>query len=397
MSKENAEVIKEYDIDAISQTIGKAARIKHLSILLKLAKRFDNKPWEDYTSKDIKEFIAEVMMRYSSKGDETHTTADHKKVIKIFFRWKYYGNRSSRVTYKNFKMSDAPITDDIKIVKVRNKLAREDLLTADEKSRILHACDPNLRNKAIFAVKFEAGDRAGEFLTAQIKHVKSDEFGAVIHVDGKTGARPIRIIENAPHLFKWLNAHPFRDNGDAPICMDMGKENYGQPMKYAAANRMLKKVCKKAGIEKRIYFTLMRHTQITESSNYLTEAQQKKRYGWTPGSDMPQTYVHLVDADVDDALLKHHGLKKEKSQEEKRLPKICAICKNPNAWDDKICDSCGKPLNLESAMELDEENKKEHKKLVADVAKDVIKHFKDLGDCPLPDVNKVNKANTEPI
>ena len=267
---------------------------------------------------------------------------------------------------------DAPITEDILIAKVRNKLVREDLLTLEEKSRLLHACGPNLRNRMMLAVKFEAGDRAGELLTAQLKHVKSDEFGAIIHVDGKTGARPIRLIESAPDLFKWINAHPFKEDGDAPLCMDLGHKSYGMPMKYATANKMLKDVTKKAEITKRIYFTLMRHSQITETANYLTEQQLKKRYGWTPGSEMPATYVHLVDADVDDAILKHHGIKKEKIKEDKRLPRICSVCQTPNSWDVNICDNCGKPLSLEAAINAEEEQKQQMSDKVQDIVEKIL-------------------------
>ena len=172
---------------------------------------------------------------------------------------------------------DAPITESLTIAIVKNKLAREDLLTTGEKSRLLHACGENLRDKAILSVKFEAGDRAGELLTAQIKHIKSDEYGAIIHVDGKTGARPIRLIESAPALFSWINAHPLRDNPEAPICMDLGPKRFGLPMKYSAAKRMLERRLEKAEITKRVTFTIMRHTAITGTANYLTESQLKKR------------------------------------------------------------------------------------------------------------------------
>lgn len=188
ISAENFKIVKDYDVDAITQTIGKAARIKHLGIILQMARNFD-KPWEEVTAREVKQFISEVIEKHPSKGDETWTTADFKKVVKIFFRWLYYVHRSSKITCKKHKMMDSPVTEDISISKVRNKLAREDLLKESEKSRLLHACGENLRDKAILSVKFEAGDRAGELMTAQIKHVKSDEYGAVIHVDGKTGGQ----------------------------------------------------------------------------------------------------------------------------------------------------------------------------------------------------------------
>ncbi len=239
------------------------------------------------------------------------------------------------------------------------------MLTESEKSRLLHACGENLRDKAILSVKFEAGDRAGELMTAQIKHVKSDEYGAVIHVDGKTGARPIRLIASAPDLFAWINTHPFRKNPEAPTCMNLSPRHYGEPMKYHDVNRMLKRQCKKAEVEKKINFTLMRHSAITSTANYMTESQLKKRYGWTPGSTMPETYVHLVDSDVEDAILSHHGMKKEETNTQTRTPKICSICNNPNVWDSEMCRGCGKPLDLKTALEIDEKKTKEKEELTS--------------------------------
>ena len=40
------------------------------------------------------------------------------------------------------------------------------------------------------------------------------------------------------------------------------------------------------------------------------------RHGWTRNSTMPARYVHLNNADVDETLLKMHGLK---AKEEKNI------------------------------------------------------------------------------
>ena len=153
-----------------------------MTVLLQIAPQF-NKPWKEINERDIKLVVASIMKQYSSKGDETWSTSDTKKVIKVFFRWLHLGHRSSKVCYDKHRLKDPEITEHITISRVRNKLAREDLLTDDEKSRLLHACGQNLRDRAILAVKFEAEDRAGEFPTTLIKHIKSDDYGAIINVD----------------------------------------------------------------------------------------------------------------------------------------------------------------------------------------------------------------------
>ena len=81
ISTENFKIVKDYDVDAITQTIGKAARTKHLGIILQMARNFD-KPWREVTAREVKEFIAEVMEKHSSKGDETWTTCDSQPLSK---------------------------------------------------------------------------------------------------------------------------------------------------------------------------------------------------------------------------------------------------------------------------------------------------------------------------
>ena len=91
----------------------------------------------------------------------------------------------------------------------------------------------------------------------------------------------------------------------------------------------------------------------------MTEAQMKKRHGWTPESKMAARYVHLVNADVDTAIFEHLGIDTKKKEEKNLLPKICKICEIPNSSDSKICSKCGKPLDLAASIELDEKNQQQ--------------------------------------
>jgi len=67
---------------------------------------------------------------------------------------------------------------------------------------------------------------------------------------------------------------------------------------------------------------------------------------------MPARYVHLVDADVDEAILKHNGIIIKEDKESKQ-PKICSVCKMPNSSESNLCNRCGKHLDLKKALELE--------------------------------------------
>ena len=95
-------------------------------------------------------------------------------------------------------------------------------------------------------VHSEAGTRSGEILSLQLKHVEFDNIGARIHVDGKTGVRPIRLIKSSPNLAAWCRAHPSYDNPESPLWILLDKKNYGKPMTYVAAKAMVDRSCRMA-------------------------------------------------------------------------------------------------------------------------------------------------------
>ncbi len=329
-----------------TQSISKAARRIHVQALLNLS-RMLQKEWKDVTQNDIDDLVFKIMDRYANhKGQETWSSFDLKKVLKMFFRWYKLGSRD----YK--QVGDPPETRNVKPKPVRDTLAREDLVTESDLSRLLHACGENARDRAFIDCHAEAGTRPGEILNLQLKHLTFDQYGAVIRVDGKTGTRNIRLIKSVPNLAHWKNVHPFKDNPEAPLWIILKKEKYGKPFTYSAAMKMVKMRCEKADMSKRINLKLFRHSEATNAAKFMTEAQLKMRHGWSHTSHMPARYVHLIDADVEEAIFEHYGIKK-KSEEKNKGPKICNICEGQNSPESVMCSKCGKPLDLKRALEME--------------------------------------------
>ena len=345
LSQENIDLIEQYHNVMITESLSKAVQHKHLQTLLNLS-RFLEKNWKDTTKSDIERIISKVVQKYSPDGQETNTTHDHKKVLKIFFRWLKLGSR-------DFKdVGNPEETKWIRLRPVSSNIVREQLLTDEDLTKILRACI-NPRDKAFFDVHYEAGTRPCEILSLRVKHVKFDNYGAVIHVDGKTGPRPIRLVRSVPNLAKWIDEHPFNDDPEAPLWIILERPKYGDPMTYHTANAMLKRAIKRTELKKHVNLKLFRHSEATNSAKFLNEAQMRIRHGWTPSSKMPENYVHLVNADVDEAYLKHLGIK-PKEEEKVNVPKICHICKMSNSPESELCNKCGRPLDLQKALELEE-------------------------------------------
>ncbi|TBR09357.1 MAG: integrase [Candidatus Nitrosotenuis sp.] len=346
-SEKNVELIRKYDRVLVNESLADSTRSKNISMILSLT-RLLKKDWADTTKEDIENLIFSVNRRFSEDGQETNTTVDHKKILKRFYRWLKLGTR-------NFaEVGDPPETKWIKPKRVKDRIVREELISEDDTERLLRACGENLRDRAFVHCHIEAGTRPGEILNLRIKHVKFDKFGAVLHVDGKTGPRPVRLIRSTPDLASYLDKHPNKDDPDAPLWIMLGNTNYGKPLTYAAARKRILEVVAKANLGKRVYLNLFRHSEATMTANFLTEAQMRKRHGWSPSSKMPARYVHLVNADVDRALFEHYGIEKEKAVDA-TLPQICNICKQPNSFDSTKCVHCGKPLDIATAIRTDDE------------------------------------------
>ena len=180
------ELIRKYDREMINSSLAKVTRLKHLQILSILSKQL-NKEWEEVTKEDIEILVSKIMEQFAEdNGQESNYSYDNKKVLKIFFRWLKLGSREFK------EVGDPEETRKIRVNRPRDKIVREDLVTEEDKKKLLDGCAGNLRDRALIDVQSEAGTRAGEILTLKIKDVKFDEYGAVIHVYGKTGGRTVR-------------------------------------------------------------------------------------------------------------------------------------------------------------------------------------------------------------
>ena len=344
ISDEDKQLLSQFHKRCIIDGLSKARIAKYLDTLGRIAKWL-NKPFQEVKKEDIMDFVRRV----ESNDYSDWTKHDYKLILKIFYRWLK-------------KTEDYP--DEVRWVstKVRNNhMLPEEILTEDDVKRLVESAT-NLRDKAFILVLYESGCRIGELLSLRIRNVQLDEYGAQLIVYGKTGMRRVRIISSAPKLTLWIDNHPLRENPDAPLWITLSSNSRNQQLSYSSAKTMLKKVAKKSGVKKRIYAHLFRHSRATHLSKHLTEAQLKQHFGWTQSSKMASIYVHLSGRDVDDALLKLQGIRpQEKTEESKLNVMICSRCGNKNSPSSKFCNTCGSPLNIKVALELDDARKKADK------------------------------------
>jgi len=337
LDEDSKKKIVEFYRYLVTRGYSKGRITKYLYTLLVLG-RLIKKPFSDLRREDIEELVRKI----EERDDAEWTKRDNKVIFKLFYRW--------------LKKAES-YPDEVRWIKIPcMSMMRlpEELLTEEEVMKMVNIAD-HVRDKAFLLVLYESGCRIGELLTMQIKHVHFDSFGAVLHVDGKTGPRRVRVIMSAPKLNQWLENHPKHDNPDSALWITIGTNSRYKVWTYTTAKEVIKKIALRAGVRKRVYPHLFRHSRATYLANHLTEAQMKQYFGWTQSSEMASVYVHLSGRDVDNALLKLNGLESKVEEQKNGLgPIICPRCKAHNSPDAKFCSKCSYCFDIKTAVQIDE-------------------------------------------
>lgn len=343
-SKANKDLIRRFYADNLVAGLSKPRLVKLMEVA-RCTSRMLGKDFSAATIDDLKGVVAQI----EGKDWSVWTKVSYRTVLKKFYKW-YRGNNEEyppevKWIKTTLKKKDIPV------------LSQEDLITAQELSRALDMCE-HPRNKAFLAVLAESGCRIGEVGSLRMRNVSFDKHGAILAVTGKTGSRRIRIIKNSPYLATWLNVHPRKGDPDAPVWVNIGATNFHDAMKYCALAKMIRDAFKKANIKKRCNPHLFRHSCATMMANHLTEFQMNQYFGWTHGSDMAGTYVHLSGKDLDGAILSMNGL--EKKEEAKIVtPKVCPRCDTINALDSIYCMRCAGILDEKTAIQAQQNTLKQ--------------------------------------
>ena len=104
--------------------------LKHTKTIYYLTRLY-GKNWDKFTKEDSLKLVSRIMHDYSKTGQETNSTFDFKKILKIWIRWIHTGQRHK----SNLTIADPESISWIRTKKVRNNIAREDLLTDEDKTK----------------------------------------------------------------------------------------------------------------------------------------------------------------------------------------------------------------------------------------------------------------------
>ncbi|MGC1708177.1 MAG: site-specific integrase [Nitrosotalea sp.] len=202
------------------------------------------------------------------------------------------------------------------------------------------------RNILVLFLLLDGSFRPAELLNITMGGVEFGNDFVRVHTSGKTGPKRLTLVTSFVPMKEWIQEHPDAENPEAYLLWDDNEEGR---MSYWQLWYLVKRSAEKAGIKKRIWLYLFRHTSITEHVKRL--GRVAAIYGnWSPRSKMLQRYTHLADSDQEDAILKLHGLKKEDNSESILFSKICPHCHQGNSADKSHCSNCGTILSKKLAQ-----------------------------------------------
>jgi integrase len=347
--------ILQADADLIREFIAEARATAHISNdrAFKLAytligwRQFIG-PFHTLTTPEI--FAGMDALDMATKADGSprytdNTKADYKNFLKRFATWLHENDYAPNVRIEKIRKIRTAAYDAV------TKTA-EMMLSPDDVRAMIEVCT-NSRDRALVALLYEGAFRIGEVATLRWGQVKFSEWNCSITVSFKTKRpRTIPIIMALPYLVQWRNDYPVPYTEDAFVFLTDGAH---QQLQYAGTTKQLKRIARRAGIQKHVTPHLLRHSRITNLMKAGTNESIIKKIAWgSLSTKMMGTYLHLADADIEAEMARLAGVEPpaQKRARSTLEPRQCPRCFRINAPTDRFCP-CGIELTADAAADME--------------------------------------------
>src|SRR5215204_703599 len=217
----------------------------------------------------------------------------------------------------------------------------------------------------------------------RIKHVRlRDKYGeGEIPYEAKTGSGPILLTFSFPYVRDWLNEHPFKNEPNARLVCNLTTGGPVKPNAIWDLMRQLKIRIKRLLDNNEITDTkereklqyllntkkwnpyCIRHSSITNDSDYLPEYALKKKVRWSMNTRLGN--------ELKEKILEYNGIIDENESKKKISISNCPRCELVNAIENKYCSKCSYPLKPEAYDEIKTEEDKKLKLLEEKHSQDI--------------------------
>ncbi|MEM2919418.1 MAG: tyrosine-type recombinase/integrase [Candidatus Nitrosocaldus sp.] len=322
------------------------------------------KKLEDLTREDI-DRIASIIV--NGKGWGNATVAIALRTLKRLVHYAKHGEIAdgSSVKYCEEVKHIHPERFD-KERERRESVKATDLLTREEFLRMVEAVAKvsryPARDRALLYVMYEFAARPSELLNMRIGNLVFHEGYVEVTTEGKTGVKTLTLVLSYNALREWYEQHPLKEDPNAYLWYSRTKGR----VSYGRLRAFVKKVAEVAGIRKRVWLYLIRHTALTHVEKEYGSSITEMYGNWRKGSPIRNRYIHLASSDQREAVLKRYGLLKEGDNNSSNSiiePRKCYRCNTLNEPNARICKHCGLIIDPKYAMQIHSEREEKIKEL----------------------------------
>lgn len=221
-----------------------------------------------------------------------------------------------------------------------------EMLTWDEDVRPMIDAALNSRDRALVALAWDAGPRAGELFDLTVGDITDHDYGLQLTLEGKTGRRSPILIPSVTWVRKWLADHPSGADGD-PL---WSKLTTPESISNNRIRDALKEIADRAGVDKPVTPTNFRKSSASYlASQGVSQAHLEEHHGWTRGSEVAARYIAVFNDANEREIARAHGLDIEADEPEPTGPIVCPRCEQKTPRDEEACVWCGQVLSQEAA------------------------------------------------
>ncbi len=326
-------------------------RLDHMKIQLTHIKRYTQKSYTDLTLDDITDWIVELKTVKLDNGKTYARNTLNSYIVDLKGFLLYLSDKGySKLTYKDIKESvKAPGMN-------KHTTLPKNIMTVDDIKELLK-CTLNPMYKALLIMSWEAGARPEEMNALQWSDLKSDSYGYILTITAfKTEnedipTRTARLTMSAPYIEEWkkISKHVKADDY-------IFVNRYGEPLTKETANRMVKRITARAGINKPLTLYSFRKGRINDMvKNRIAESVIRNQIWKNQDTQMLDTYLSMDDSQFDEMYLSQIGVKKEKVTTDYSLqPIVCPDCHTSNPFDAEFCKCCGHGITEKAIKERGE-------------------------------------------
>jgi integrase/recombinase XerD len=397
LSAENALTVSEYMILMKREINPRLTYVRYtVQFLSELSRCIGiHKPFQDMTKEDILCYLDRY--RKPENEDPLHKwigSYNIKRIILIrFFKWLYYPlcNPQKRNELSAAERKPECIMDIPKIKRKEISCYKPSDLWTQEDDLLFLKWVTNKRDRCYHTMARDLSARPHEILALKLKdlvfkNVNGYQYADVL-VNGKTGSRPIPLIQSIPYVKDWIANHPSRNNQNSPIFVGLGRRSMGRALTVNGLHqlytyykneffpKLLENPTVSSEDKQRIKELLAkpfnpyirRHSALTEKSAKLKFHTLNQHAGWSQRSNMAQKYIHYFGNESSESLFEAYGIvSKDRKSTDILAPKICPneYCREPNAQDARFCSKCKMIMSFEGYQQALEEQKRKEDRLI---------------------------------